>query len=182
MSHLCFTAKQVRTTLFPAFSCLLGTRHMYFSLLITRHSKHLLVKFQVPVGMETIQKACIWPGKEWLIGNGHMLGCKTFSLSQQGRVYPRLRHSIILLLHLHTLQLPTDHQSKALCHRNPTFLRPYRCRVLFSSSDKSFSISEHAQAWFHSTNCQTGYKHHHLELFCIHPVWPALLRLGLNHK
>lgn len=137
---------------------------MYFSLLITRHSKHLLVKFQVPVGMEAIQKACVWPGKEWLIGNSHMLGCRTFSLSQQGRVYPRLYHPILLLLQLHILQLPTDSQSKALCHSNPTFLRSLQCCRLFSYFAKGFSVSQHVHAQFPSMNWQINYKHHHLWL------------------
>lgn len=150
---------------------------MYFSLLITRHSKHLLVKFQVSVGMETIQKACVWPGKEWLTGNSHMLGCKTFSLSQQGSFYPRLVQPIIFLLQLHILQLPTDHRSKGLCHSIPTFLRPLQCcsadlpKAFLCHSMFMLSSPPQTAKWVTSTT--TGF---------VYPVWPALLWMGLDQK
>lgn len=131
---------------------------MYFSLLITRHSKHLLVKFQVPVGMEAIQKACVWPGKEWLTGNRHTLGCKTIPLSQQGSLYSWLLQLIVLFLQLHILQLPTDHQSKLLYHRIPTCLRPLQC--CSAGLPKAF-LCPRMFMQFSSTNCQMGYKHRH---------------------
>lgn len=150
---------------------------MYFSLLITRHSKHLLVKFQVPVGMEAIQKACVWPGKDWLTGNSHMPGCKTFSLSQQGSLYPRLLQAIIFLLQLHILQLPTDHRSKVLCHRIPTCLRPLQCcpanlpqAFLYHSMFMQSSAPQTAK-WVTSTT--TGF---------VHLVWPASSMSGPGPK
>lgn len=150
---------------------------MYFSLLITRHSKHLLVKFQVPVGMEAIQKACVWPGKEWLTGNRHMLGCKTFSLSQQGSLHPRLLQPIIFLLQLHILQLPTDHRGKVLCHSIPTCLRPLQGwpanlpKAFLCHSMSMQSSAPQTAKWV--TSILTG---------SLHPLWPVLLWMGLDHK
>lgn len=104
-----------------------------------------------------------------------MLGCKTFSLSQQGSLYPRLLQPILFLLQLHILQLPTDQGSKVLCQGIPTCLRPLQCcpanlpKAFLCHSPLMQSSAPQTAKWV--TSMTTGF---------VRPVWPALLLMGLS--